>query len=94
MSSFEAKEDKISTIAGTMNKGINEIFVRAPIEIKKSAENTSLSGIVITYAMAAVLDSATRTPAKNAPITTDNPNPLATNDSPKAKPSITIRSNV
>ena len=77
MTSFEAKDDRISTIAGTMNKGINDIFINAPIEIKNSAENTSLNGIVMTFAIAAVFDSATRTPAKKAPITTESPKALA-----------------
>ena len=92
MSSFEAKEDKMSTIAGTMNNGINDISISAPIDIKNSAENTSLSGIVMTFAIAAVLDSATRTPAKKAPITTDSHSDLAANDNQNARPSITILS--
>jgi hypothetical protein len=75
-----------------MNKGTSEMFINAPIDMKNNAENTSLNGIVITFAIAAVLDSATRTPARKAPITTESPNAFAVNDNPNAKPRITIRS--
>src|ERR687885_65847 len=90
---FEAKEVKMSIIAGIMNEGITDIFINAPIEIKNIAENTSLRGIVSTLTTAALLDSATNTPAKKAPITTDSPRSFAANDSPNAKPRITISSN-
>jgi hypothetical protein len=43
------------------------------MDIKNKAENMSLKGIVITFATVALFDSATKTPAKNAPITTDKP---------------------
>src|SRR5919206_320341 len=59
MRNFEAKEVKMSIIAGIMNDGIKDTFINAPIEIKNIAENTSLSGIVTTLATAALLDSAT-----------------------------------
>src|SRR5678815_2046675 len=70
---FTAKAVSINTITGTMYDGISEIFTNAPIDTKNNAENTSLNGIVITFATVALLDSATKTPAKNAPITTDKP---------------------
>ena len=71
MRNFEANEVKMSIIAGTMNKGISDIFINAPIDIKNNAENTSLNGIVTTLATVALFDSATNTPAKKAPITTE-----------------------
>src|ERR671910_1522407 len=88
---FTAKAVSINTITGTMYNGISEIFTNAPIDTKNNAENTSLNGIVITFATVALLDSATKTPAKNAPITTDKPKILAMKDRPKASPNITIK---
>ena len=52
-----------------------------------------LAGIVITLAILALFDSATNTPAKNAPVATERPSSLAANDKPNANPRITIRSN-
>ena len=92
ISNFEAKEVKMSIIAGIMNDGIKDTFINAPIETKNIAENTSLSGIVSTLTTAALLDSATNTHAKKAPITTDSPKSFAANDNPNAKPRITIKS--
>ena len=66
--------------------------INAPMEIKNNAAKTSLRGIVSTFAMAALLDSATITPAKKAPVATDNPSPFATNDNPNANPRITTSS--
>src|ERR671931_1338862 len=91
--SFETKEVNISTIAGTIKNGMRDISISAPIDMKNKAENTSLNGIVTTLATAALFDSATNTPAKKAPMTTDRPNILAANANPNAKPRITIRSN-
>ena len=65
--------------------------MRAPIDIKNIAANISLNGVVITLATLALFDSATNTPAKNAPVATDNPSSLAANDKPNANPRITIR---
>jgi hypothetical protein len=62
------------------------------MEIKNNAAKTSLRGIVSTFAMAPLLDSATITPAKKAPVATDNPSHFATNDNPKANPRITTSS--
>jgi hypothetical protein len=59
--------------AGTIKIGINEISIRAPIEIKNMAPNISLRGIVIILATDALLDSATNTPARKAPVATDKP---------------------
>jgi hypothetical protein len=90
--SFEANEVRISINAGAMKDGISDTFIKAPIEMKNIAANTSLNGMVMTLAILALLDSATNTPAKKAPVATDKPSPLATNDMPKANPRITIRS--
>ncbi len=90
--SFEAKDVNISIIAGTMYRGRIETFINAPIDIKNRAANMSLKGIVIILATAALLLSATSTPARNAPMTTDMPKPLARNDNPKARLSIVIKS--
>ncbi len=73
-----------------INSGIFDTSTRAPIDTKNNAANTSLRGIVMTRAIPALLDSATSTPARNAPITGDNPSSMATKDKPKARPSITI----
>ena len=88
---FTAKAVSINTITGTMYNGISETFTNAPIDIKNNAENTSLNGIVITFATVALLDSATKTPAKNAPITTDKPKIFEMKERPKASPNITIK---
>ncbi len=70
---FEENEATIRIKAGIIKNGISDISINAPIEIKKRAANTSRNGVVITLATGAVFDSATRTPAKNAPVATDNP---------------------
>lgn len=88
---FEAKDVKISNIAGKMSKGIREKSIRAPIDIKNIAANMSLNGIVITLATLALFDSATNTPAKNAPVATERPSSLAAKDKPNANPRITMR---
>ena len=88
---FDAKDVKTSNIAGTISKGIWDKSINAPIDIKNIAANISLKGIVITLATLALFDSATNTPAKNAPVATDRPNSLAANDKPNANPRITIR---
>ena len=67
MSNFVVNDVNISIIAGIINIGIRDTLTNAPIDIKNKAENTSLRGIVITFATVALLDSATKTPAKNAP---------------------------
>ena len=59
--------------AGTIKAGISDISISAPMEIKNKAANISLNGVVITLATDALLASAIRTPAKNAPVATDNP---------------------
>ena len=79
------------TSAGIINIGILETSINAPTDTKNNAAKTSRSGTVITRAIPALLDSATKTPAKNAPITTDNPSAILTNDNPNASPRITIR---
>lgn len=90
--SFEANDVTIRIMAGTMKKGIRDISINAPIDIKNNAANTSLNGTVTTLAICALLDSATNTPARNAPVATDRPRELAINDRPNANPSIEIRS--
>jgi hypothetical protein len=90
---FDTNEVRISTNAGTINDGSSDTFIKAPIDMKNMAANTSLNGMVMTLAMLALFDSATNTPAKKAPVATDKPSPLATNDIPKANPRITINSN-
>src|SRR5918999_602674 len=72
---LEANEARMRIAAGSMNTGISEISIRAPIEIKNMAPNMSLSGIVTILAAVALLDSATNTPARKAPVATDKPNP-------------------
>lgn len=59
--------------AGIKKIGINEISIRAPNEIKNTAPNIILRGIVTILATDALLDSATNTPARKAPIATDKP---------------------
>ena len=73
-----------------INSGIFDTSTRAPTDTKNNAANTSRSGIVITRPFQHYLIRATRTPAKNAPITGDNPSSIATNDKPNARPRITI----
>lgn len=63
-----------------MKMGISDTSISAPIEIKKTA--ASLIGVVITLATLALLDSATKTPAKNAPVATESPSRLAPKDNP------------
>lgn len=65
---FDAKDAKISSIAGIKKIGINDTSIRAPIEIKNTEANRSLIGVVITLATFALFDSATSTPAKRAPV--------------------------
>ena len=89
---FEANELKISTNAGTINKGIRDTSINAPIDIKNRAANISLRGIVITRAVAAFLYSDTNTQASNAPVAAYRPRPLSANDKPNASPRITIKS--
>jgi hypothetical protein len=59
--------------AGTIKIGINEISIKAPTEIKNMAPNISLRGIVTILATDALMDSATNTPARKAPVATDKP---------------------
>jgi hypothetical protein len=92
INNFEANVVTIRIKAGRIRNGICDISMRAPIEIKNSAANTSLNGTVTTLAIAALFDSATSTPARNAPVATDNSRDDARKDNPKAKPSIEIRS--
>jgi hypothetical protein len=89
---FEANEIRININAGTMKKGIRDTSINAPIDIKNIAANISLNGTVITRDTCALLDSAINTPARNAPVATDNSRYEARKDNPKAKPSIEIRS--
>jgi len=58
----------------------------APTEIKNIATNISLIGLESSFATSADFDSATSTPAKNAPIATDNPTTFANKAYPKHKP--------
>jgi hypothetical protein len=88
---LEAKEVKISSIAGIIKKGIKDTSINAPIEIKNIAANTSRIGVVITLATLALFDSATNTPAKKAPVATDRPNRLAPKDNPTASPKMTVK---
>lgn len=71
---LETKEARIRIAAGSMNTGISEISIRAPIEMKNRAPNMSLRGIVAILATDALLGSATSTPARKAPVATDRPN--------------------
>jgi hypothetical protein len=88
---LDPKETTISIIAGIMKMGIKDISINAPIEIKNTAANTSRIGVVTTRAILALLDSATNTPAKKAPVATDRPNRLAPKDNPTANPRMPIR---
>ena len=87
---FDMNDVTIRTRAGMINNGIFDTSTRAPTETKNNAANTSRRGTVMTRAIPALFDSATSTPARNAPITGDNPSSIATKDKPNAKPSITI----
>ena len=88
MRNFIANEDRSKIIDGMITIGIRATLIQ---RIKKNnAANTSLRGTVMTLAIEVVLDSATRTPAKNAPITPDNPNHLEKNAKPNASPRMTI----
>lgn len=88
---LDVNEVKINSTAGIMKIGINDTSINAPIEMKNTAANTSRIGVVITLATVALFDSATNTPAKNAPVATDRPNRLAPKDNPTANPKITIK---
>lgn len=77
-----------------MKKGTILISISAPIDIKNIAANISLNGTVITLEIGELLDSATSTPARKAPVATDRPREFAINDRPNASPSIKIRSKV
>ena len=94
MKNFEANEVSIRISAGNMKKGTRLISISAPMDIKNIAANISLNGIVITFAIEELLDSATNTPARKAPVATDRPREFAINDRPKASPNIKIRSKV
>lgn len=93
IASFEDKETAMRIKAGTIKAGISDISISAPMEIKNKAANISLNGVVITLATDALLASAIRTPAKNAPVATDNPTDLARNDKKKATPRMDIKTN-
>ncbi len=90
--SFDANDVKIRIKACTIKKGTRDTSISAPIDMKNSAANTSLNGTVTTLATFALLDSATSTPPRNAPVATDRPREFATNDKPNASPNIEIRS--
>ena len=64
--------------------------IRAPTETKKIATNMSLIGLAKTLETSEDFDSATRTPARNAPIPTDKPTRLENNAYPKHRPSTEI----
>jgi hypothetical protein len=81
---FEANEVNISINAGSMKKGTRLISINAPIDIKNIAAKISLNGTVITLVIGELLDSATNTPARKAPVATDRPAEFAINDRPNA----------
>jgi hypothetical protein len=81
-------------VAGIMKIGIYDISIRASIEMKNTAANISLRGIVTILATDALLDSATNTPARKAPVAIEKPNSWAINDNPKARARITINNRV
>ena len=91
---LEANEARMRIAAGTMKSGIRDISIRAPIEIKNIAANMSRSGIVTILATDALLDSATNTPARKAPVATDKTHPWATIDYPKARARVPIKRSV
>ena len=70
---LDAKDVMISIRAGIINMGIFDMSISAPTDTKNNAPNMSRRGTVITRAIAALFDSATSTPAKNAPMTGDSP---------------------
>jgi hypothetical protein len=53
-------------------KGTRLISINAPIDIKNIAA-ISLNGTVITLVIEELLDSATNTPARKAPVATNRP---------------------
>ena len=67
------KDVAIKIRAGAMNSGNILTSMSAPTETKKSAANMSRNGIDSTRAIAWDFDSATSTPAKNAPAATETP---------------------
>jgi hypothetical protein len=69
---FEANEVNISINADSMMKGTRLISINAPIDIKNIAA-ISLNGTVITLVIEELLDSATNTPARKAPVATNRP---------------------
>lgn len=74
INNFDTKDTMIKINAGKINDVMLEISIKIPIDTKNTAENTSLNGIVITLAREELFDSATKTPAKKAPVAVDNPN--------------------
>ena len=74
MNNFDTNDVRIKINAGRINDPMVEISIKIPTDIKKTAENKSLNGMVITLAREELFDSATNTPAKNAPVAVDNPN--------------------
>ena len=54
--------------------------IKAPTDTKKIATNISFIGLDRILETSADFDSATSTPARNAPIATDKPTMLANND--------------
>jgi hypothetical protein len=48
---FEINETRINITAGTIKKGISDTSIKAPIDIKNIAANTSLNAIVTTLAI-------------------------------------------
>jgi hypothetical protein len=70
-----------------MNVGSRLISISAPIDMKNSAANMSLSGVASTTETECIFDSATKTPAKNAPAATDIPSSNAIKAIPNATPS-------
>src|SRR5688572_5196159 len=88
---FAPNDVAIRMSAGIMNIGSSLTSMSAPTDTKNSAANMSFSGVVIILAIDWVFDSATRTPAKNAPAATDMPMENAMNDRPNATPSTVMR---
>lgn len=67
-------ETPIRINVGTLNSGTSLRSISAPTETKNNAAKISLTGVAKTLVTACDLDSAIRTPAKNAPTATDIPN--------------------
>jgi hypothetical protein len=63
-------------VAGIMKIGIYDISIRASIEMKNTAANIPLRGIVTILATDALLDSATNTPARKVPSSNREAQPL------------------